>query len=227
MAEDVVERVAARQFGWAVAAVVTMVPGLFALPSTLAGLFLLTAIPVVIPLTQRGAPQLFARCCLVIGVVLLGWSVVAAVLGMIFFLPAALLLLIAAFADSGNRPGAWVMLGGGGGAVALTVLVALGLYTPDGGNGGGDSLPPPSTFYRATVDSPERFSDSKFRGGVEKLKEYGATYTYTDTGNWRGCSYLTVDYRAGASPSWLKWRIGNLPGVTEVRLCTSLACDGK
>ncbi|MFF8259159.1 hypothetical protein [Streptomyces virginiae] len=134
---------------------------------------------------------------------LLGWSLVAAVLGIIFFLPAAVLLLIAAFADSGNRPGAWVVLGGGGG-------------------GGGDTLPPPNTFYRATVDSPNRFSDAKFTGGVQKLKEYEATYTYTYTMNWRGPSYLTVDYRAAASTSWLKWRIQNLPGVTEVRLCTAL-----
>ncbi|MFE9469001.1 hypothetical protein ACFYNW_36310 [Streptomyces virginiae] len=200
---------------------------MIALPSALGGLFLMTAIPAVIPLTQRGAPHLFARSCLVIGVVLLGWSLVATVLGMIFFLPAAVLLLIAAFADSGNRPGAWVVLGGGGGAVVLMVLVALGLYTPDGGSGGGDTLPPPSTFYRATVDSPDRFSDAKFTRGVQKLKEYGATYTYTDTMNWRGPSYLTVDYRAAASTSWLKWRIQNLPGVTEVRLCTALSCDGK
>ncbi|MFI7358063.1 hypothetical protein ACIBTP_29595 [Streptomyces avidinii] len=210
MAEDVVERVAARQFSRAVAAVATMAPGLLiALPGMLAGLFLLTAIPVVIPPPggvrrncSHGAAWSSASCCSAGR-----WSLVTSILGMIFFLPTAL-LLIAAFADSGNRPGAWVVLGGGG-----------------------DTLPPPSTFYRAAIDSPERFNDSKFRSGVQKLKEYGATYTYTytcaDTANWRGHVYLTVDYRADASPSWLKWRIENLPGVTEVRLCTSLACDGK
>ncbi|MFG2879967.1 hypothetical protein ACGFYU_33980 [Streptomyces sp. NPDC048337] len=227
MAGDAVEKVAARQWGWAVAAVVTMVPGLFiGLPSLLAGYFVMTAIPVVVPLTQLRAPRLFARCCLVIGIVLLGWSLVAALLGMILFLPAAVLLLIAAFADGRNRPGARFVLGGGGAAAALMVLVGLGLYMPGGtGTNAGHPPPHPGTYYRVTVDSSARFREPRFRRGVDELKTYRATLTQTFT--WQDRSYLTVDYRADANHVWIRKKIEKLPGVTEVRLCASLACEEK
>ncbi|MFE0644115.1 hypothetical protein ACFW2Y_21250 [Streptomyces sp. NPDC058877] len=95
------------QSALAVAAAVSMAPALIiGLPTVLGGLFFLTALPVLLPLCLRWAPQTFAWVSLALGTGLLAWSVVGLVVGMFLFAPAAVLLLVAAFLDSHTRPGA-------------------------------------------------------------------------------------------------------------------------
>ncbi|MFD4244293.1 hypothetical protein ACFWP3_22240 [Streptomyces sp. NPDC058525] len=108
------ERVSRWQWGWAVAAAVAgalvTVTMLYKLEqgrwmyAASASSFFLTGLVVALPLVMRAAPKAFARCCLIVGLPLVGWSVVGAITGMFVFMPAALLLLIAAFADPRNRP---------------------------------------------------------------------------------------------------------------------------
>ncbi|MGW6391444.1 hypothetical protein ACWFR1_13285 [Streptomyces sp. NPDC055103] len=88
----------------------------------LAWLFVVSAVVASVPLWSREQPKVFARACLVIGTGLLAWSLIGAVIGMFLFLPAALLLLVAAFVDADNRPGAWWAV-----AVPATVALAFAL----------------------------------------------------------------------------------------------------
>ncbi|MFF9982340.1 hypothetical protein [Streptomyces erythrochromogenes] len=101
----------AGQWRWAwaalVAAVVAAALGLVMGPY-LAPLFIMSAAVVAVPLALRNQPESFAGSCLLIGVSLLAWAMIGAVIGMVLFIPAALLLLVAAFAAAGNRPGAWL-----------------------------------------------------------------------------------------------------------------------
>ncbi|MEX0172199.1 hypothetical protein [Streptomyces sp. LMG1-1-1.1] len=109
------------QSALAVAAAVSTLPGLaIGLPTPLAGIFLLTAMPVAIPLFLRREPQNFAWGSLIIGTGLLAWTVVGLILGMFLFMPAALLLTTAAFVDPRTRPG------------ALGVVAALGIPVATG-----------------------------------------------------------------------------------------------
>ncbi|MEW2588493.1 hypothetical protein [Streptomyces virginiae] len=114
MGEDGSKRVARWQWGWAVAAAATAAWGtatmlyhlgqggyIPASPSA----FVLTTLATSMPLVMRGAPRAFTRCCLVIGLALLVWALVGAMIGMFVFLPAAVLLLIASFAGPRNQPG--------------------------------------------------------------------------------------------------------------------------
>ncbi|TQK49804.1 hypothetical protein FBY35_0073 [Streptomyces sp. SLBN-118] len=120
----------ARQRAWAVAGVVAAVGaavlGLL-LSLFLAGLFVVSAAAAAVPHLLREQPKVFARACLVIGTGLLAWGLIGAIIGMFLFLPAGLLLLVAAFVDAGNRPGAWwavtVPLAG---AAAFAFVVLLG-----------------------------------------------------------------------------------------------------
>ncbi|MEV4426940.1 hypothetical protein AB0K23_16455 [Streptomyces sp. NPDC049602] len=106
----------------AVAAVVSLLPALaIGLPSMLGGIFLLTAMPVAIPLFLRREPQFFAWACLIIGTGLLTWAVVGAILAIFLFAPAALMLQTAAFVDPDTRPGALGVI------AALGVPLAIGL----------------------------------------------------------------------------------------------------
>ncbi|MFD8014256.1 hypothetical protein [Streptomyces sp. NPDC058955] len=95
----------------AVAAAVSLLPALaIGLPSGLGGLYFLAALPVALPFFLRRAPRAFARACLVVGTVLSVWVVVGFVVGMFLLVPAAALLLTAAFLDPWTRPGAWGVL---------------------------------------------------------------------------------------------------------------------
>ncbi|MFD5736230.1 hypothetical protein ACFWIY_25960 [Streptomyces sioyaensis] len=79
--------------------------------------YVATGATAAVPLMMRNHAKVFTRTCYVVGVGLLIWSVLGAMFLMLWFLPAALLLLVAAFADAGNRPGAWF--------AAITPLAAV------------------------------------------------------------------------------------------------------
>lgn len=85
------QRVSARQWGWALAAVVAAALvtafGLVMGPY-LAGLFIISAAAVAVPLMMRNQPKSFARACLLVGVGLLAWAMIGAVIGMFLFIPA-------------------------------------------------------------------------------------------------------------------------------------------
>ncbi|WP_169091410.1 hypothetical protein [Streptomyces sp. R302] len=106
----------------AVAAVVSLLPALaIGLPTGLGGIFLLTAMPVSLPLFLRRSPRAFAWTSLIIGTGLLAWAVVGLIVALFLFMPAALMLQAAAFVDARTRPGVL------GGVAALGVPLASGL----------------------------------------------------------------------------------------------------
>ncbi|MEV0091915.1 hypothetical protein [Streptomyces sp. NPDC050738] len=118
-----------RQCGAAAAAVVAAMSvlgvGIFTVPDYVFGIWLVTAGVVALPLVLCAAPKAFARACLLTGTTLVVWGVLGLLLGLCFFLPAALLLLVAAFADSDNWPGwQWVVCAPAF-AVTLTALLAV------------------------------------------------------------------------------------------------------
>ncbi|RKS97057.1 hypothetical protein BX286_6867 [Streptomyces sp. 3211.6] len=115
------QNVTARQRGWAVAGVVAAVLGAgFWIAVTHGFLFWIamgTGAVTLVPLLTVDRPKAFARACLAVGSALLAWSLIGVVLGMFVFLPAAVLLLVAAFVEPGNRPRA-------GFAAAVPLVVA-------------------------------------------------------------------------------------------------------
>ncbi|MFB9601617.1 hypothetical protein ACFFTQ_01345 [Streptomyces roseofulvus] len=88
------------------------------LPSGFGGLYFLAILPVALPFFLRRTPHPFAWACLVAGTTVSVWAVVGFVVGMFLCVPAAVLLLIAAFLDPSTRPGTW-------GALAVPVVPAV------------------------------------------------------------------------------------------------------
>ncbi|MFC9816566.1 hypothetical protein ACFVJM_31405 [Streptomyces virginiae] len=216
----------ARQWRWALAAVVTA--GLVAafglvIGPYLAGLFIISAAVVAVPLSMRDRPKLFARACLVVGVGLLAWAMIGAVIGMFLFVPAALLLLVAAFAAAGNRPGAWLAVTAP--IAAATVVAAFYLQPPDPEN-----EPPP--WFRATVDIGTRVHDRNFNRDFhqrrERLRDFGATRVSVyerRTGQFVLDVGIPDPFPDGRSRDGLKGQILQLPEVVDLRLCTFHTCD--
>ncbi|MER5853248.1 hypothetical protein ABT126_41510 [Streptomyces sp. NPDC002012] len=212
----------ARQWGWAVAGVVAA--GIAAalglvIVTYLAGFFVISVAAVAVPLLMRDQPKGFARACFVVGAGLLAWGLIGAVIGMFLFVPAALLLLVAAFTDAGNRPVAWLAVTT---PIAAAAAVALFyLQPPDLEN-----EPPPS--FHATLDSTSRFYDLDFNLRKEQLRDFGATRI--EVGEHQpGQLILTVgmpdSFAEGQSQDRLKEQILRLPGVVDLRLCTFHTCD--
>ncbi|MFD5428014.1 hypothetical protein [Streptomyces sp. NPDC127084] len=90
----------------------------------LVGVYAATGVTAVIPLMMRNRPKACARACYVVGAGLLAWSVLLAMFLMLWFLPAALFLLVAAFVDAGNRPGTRFAV-----LTPLTVIAAITAMT--------------------------------------------------------------------------------------------------
>lgn len=220
------QRVSARQWGWALAAVVAAALvtafGLVMGPY-LAGLFIISAAAVAVPLMMRNQPKSFARACLLVGVGLLAWAMIGAVIGMFLFIPAALLLLVAAFAAAGNRPGAWLTLAAP--IAAAAVVAAFYLQPPDP-----DNEPPP--WFNATLDIGTRVHDRDFDRDFhqrkERLRDFGATRVSVYE---RGTGQFVLDvgipdaFAEGQSQERLKEQILQLPEVVDLRLCTFHTCD--
>lgn len=217
--------VSTRQRGWVVAGVVvaglTTVLGLLFAPM-LGGVFLFTAVVTLVPLPMTGNPKICARACLVTGLGLLVWALVGAVIGMFLFIPAALILVIAAFVGPGHhsRPGRWFS--------AITPLVAaaaFGLILHPMSQEDPDNEPPP--YFRATLDSMGRFRDPEFNRRTERLRDYGATSV--EVYERAGRLFLDVDmprnFTGGNTESDLKDEMADLPGVVDIRRCTFHTCD--
>ncbi|MFF1963746.1 hypothetical protein ACFVW5_09040 [Streptomyces sp. NPDC058232] len=183
----------------------------------LAWLFVVSAVPAAVPLLMREHAKACARACLVIGIGMLTWALIGAVIGMFLFIPAALLLLVAAFVDASNRPGAWFAVTM---PIAAAAAFALIVLPPDPEN-----EPPPS--FNATLDSTNRFYDQEFNERTEHLRDFGATST--EVGESAGQLELQVgipeSFTEGQSQDRLRKEIARLPGVVEVRLCTFHTCD--
>ncbi|MFF8271389.1 hypothetical protein ACF059_28950 [Streptomyces sp. NPDC016562] len=215
-----VQKVAARQAGWAVAAVaVAAVVTLIGIVmfTAVAGYFMLTAMAVVTPLQLREHPKAFARVCAFLSAGLLAWAVVGLVIGMFLFLPTAVLLLFAALADADNRPGGWWAASAPLAAAAAMALPSV--MPPDTGNG-----PPPS--FHANLDSTSRFHDPDFNKKKARLKEFGATSV--SVGEWAGRLELTVEVPEGfheESRARLEERIRQLPGVVDLCFDTYDTCQ--
>ncbi|MFI1647331.1 hypothetical protein ACH4XT_10390 [Streptomyces avidinii] len=212
--------VSARQWAWAVAGLVAAggaaVLGLL-LSVFLAGLFIVSAAAAAVPLLAREQPKAFARTCLVIGTGLLAWALIGAVIGMFLFLPAALSLLVAAFVDSDNRPGAWFAVTvplAGAFASALIVLPS----DPD-------NEPPP--YFNAALDSTSRFYDREFNERKERLRDFGATpiQVAESAGRLKLHVGMPERFQEGQSQGEPREEIDRLPGVVDVRLCTFHTCD--
>ncbi|MFD9408105.1 hypothetical protein ACFWBN_13960 [Streptomyces sp. NPDC059989] len=214
--------VSAQQRGWAVAAAVVAggvaVFGLL-ISTFLGAYFVLCAGVVAVPLLLRGQPKAFARTCLVVGVGLLGWGLIGALIGMFLFLPAALLLLAAAFVDPGNRPGArWAVV------TPLAVAAAVWLAFVPNPHEDPDNEPPP--FFSAKLDSANRLKGEEFHQTKERLRGFGATEV--EVGEMAGEFKLHVgmprSFAAGQSREALEEQIAQVPGVVEVRFCTFHTC---
>ncbi|MEU7603581.1 hypothetical protein [Streptomyces sp. NPDC041003] len=188
----------------------------------LAAFFIISAGAVAVPLLMRDQPKLFARACLVVGLGLLAWAMIGAVIGMILFIPPALLLLVAAFAGAGNRPGAWLAVTAP--IVAAVVVAAFYLQPPDPEN-----EPPP--WFNATLDISTRVHDRDFNRDFhqrrERLRDFGATRVSVYE---RGTGQFVLDvgmldaFAEGQSQERLKEQILQLPEVVDLRLCTFHAC---
>ncbi|MFE2852046.1 hypothetical protein ACFXJO_13060 [Streptomyces lavendulae] len=121
-------KVSARQWRWAVAGALAAwgpVALWFARgvePNRAFVVFVITAIAGTVPLLLEDGPRTFARACLVSGLVLAAWGPLAPRHGMYQFAPAAVLLLIAAYGHTDNRPGAWFSVIAPFTAVVVTAL---------------------------------------------------------------------------------------------------------
>lgn len=107
------QTVPARQLRWAVAGIA--VAGIlgafgFVVAPYLAHFFFLSAAAAALPFLVRDWPKVFAGACLVVGMGLLAWAVIGAAVGMFLFIPVALLLFVAAFADDGVRLSGWLVV---------------------------------------------------------------------------------------------------------------------
>ncbi len=177
-----------------------------------------TAAVAVVPFVFLDRPRAFARACLVIGSALLAWALIGAIIGMFVFVPAALLLLVAAFVQPGSRPGAWF-----GVAVPLAVAVGAGLFVtqpPDP-----DNEPPP--FLHATLDSMDRFHDRDLNVRKERLRDFGAVdagMVEMEPGRLVLIVHMPRHFPDGQTQDRLKEQVQGLPGVVDVRVCTFHTC---
>jgi len=214
-------QVPARQWNlalWALAlGVLATLGGLVLAGSILGGYFVATLAVVASPLFLREHPKAFARACLVLGAGLLVWSLVGALIGMFLFLPAVVLLFIAAFVRPGNRPGVWW-------AVAVPLALALMTQVPFFGSPSTGSEPPP--YFQATLDSSDRFHDRDFNLRKGSLRQYGATRieVYESAGKLRLDVGFAESLGNGSDRDQLQEAIAVLPGVVGVRLCTVHTC---
>ncbi|MEU8762431.1 hypothetical protein [Streptomyces sp. NPDC048659] len=200
----------------AVAAGVAALLGLVIGP-LLGALFVISALAAVPPLLLRGHPKARARASLGLGVGLLAWSLTGAVIGMFLFLPAALLLIVAAFADRRHRPGALLAV-----LAPLAAAAVLVLNLTPGEDPGQE--PPP--YFRATLDSMDRGRDQRFQEGVDRLWYYGATRTevYELAGRLMLDVEMPRDFTGRDTEEGLRRGVTVLPGVVDVRRCTFHTC---
>ncbi|MFF5896169.1 hypothetical protein ACFY8O_09640 [Streptomyces argenteolus] len=194
-----------------------MVPGLgVALSTPLASHFLVTALPALCPLYLLHRRRSFVRACLVIGSGMLAWSLAGFLLGMFLFIPTAVLLLVAAFADRSTR------LGLRDRAVPSALLVAGAMFVPlltyDAGE-------PESHSYQAELDSGSRLHHQDFAAWRDQLLKSGATRVI----GYESCEhfYLDVDFAEDLPEdrrAELANRIMEVPGVVEVELGENEGC---
>ncbi|WP_158754810.1 hypothetical protein [Streptomyces sp. NRRL F-2580] len=210
-----VQKVSARQTGWAVAAVVVaaaVTVGGLIMFFAVAELFVFTALAVAIPLQLRKHPKAFARTCIFLSSGLLVWGVFGLLVGMFLFLPAAVLLLFAALADADNRPGGWWVAAS---PIAAALALALAFAVP---SHSGNEQTFKYAFY-ANLDSVSRLHDPLFNKRKERLKEFGAT-NVSFTEKEEGRLMLTVQVPEefhGQVRHKLEWEIMDISGV--VALC--------
>ncbi|MEV5986336.1 hypothetical protein AB0L85_15115 [Streptomyces sp. NPDC052051] len=185
----------------------------------LAWLFIVSAVAAAMPLLMREQPKACARACLVIGAGMLTWALIGAVIGMFLFIPAALLLLGAAFVDPGNRPGRWFVVATPLAAVAAFPLIVL----PS------DSENEPPPYFDATLESTNRFNEGEFNERKEHLRDFGATrievFGVGNTGQLILHVDMPEDFPEGQSQDRLRKEIARLPGVVKVDPCTFYTCD--
>ncbi|MFG2874651.1 hypothetical protein ACGFYU_06515 [Streptomyces sp. NPDC048337] len=214
----------ARQWAWAVAGVVVAVcVAVYALmfPWHLPGFFVVSAVAAAPPLFLRHRPKAFARVCVAMGVGLLAWGLIGALVGLFLFHPAALLLLVAAFVDAANRPGAWWPVG-----TAVTAAAAVTFVFLPNPHLDPDNEPPPS--FSATLDSAGRSRDPEFNQRKERLRDFGATRTevWEVSGQFQLHVGMPRNFAEGQSREALREQIARLPGVVDVRFCTFHTCGG-
>ncbi|OKJ99575.1 hypothetical protein AMK26_26485 [Streptomyces sp. CB03234] len=205
----------------AASAVLATVPALlWTMHSHVFALHVLTALSVAVPLFLPHRPVAFTRACLIVGLALLPWGVLGLFLAMFLFWPAALLLLLAAFADPRRSRWAARITAGAGALLMAGVLAGTAAYCwhfyvhP--------ALAEPHTFRAVT--HPDAYLDSL---GVHetRLQELGATGV---TGTWTDeLPYLDVSFPESLPEdrrTALKEAIAKIPGVTRVELCPVREC---
>ncbi|MFF8264262.1 hypothetical protein [Streptomyces virginiae] len=113
------------QFGLVVCAALTPLPPLIMWPGHgLLPLAFATAAVVAVPLLLHARPSGFGWAIGIISALLLPWSVIGAMAGMVLFLPSVLQLLLAAGADPRRRPTAAKVMAGAGLLLSAAVLTS-------------------------------------------------------------------------------------------------------
>lgn len=173
-----------------------------------------------VPILVQDAPRTFARACLVGGLGLFTWALVSYAPGILLFVPAALMLLVAAFVGAENRPGGWFSL-----IAPFTAVVVTALLLPQPHRPSSENEPPPTLL--APLDSMSRFQDRDLNLRKEGLRDFGAL----DAGMVemeRGRLVLVVRmprrFGEGQSLEELEEQVRRLPGVVDVRVCTFHTC---
>ncbi|MFF3216473.1 hypothetical protein ACFYYB_38370 [Streptomyces sp. NPDC002886] len=220
-------RVAGGQWAWGVAGIVAagIAAALgIAMSQLLGGFFFTTALVTAAPLLMRGAPKAFARTCLLIGTGLIAWSVIGVLIGMFFFLPAAVLLLAAAFVDPGNRPGLRFAVASPLAVLGAFALIAFPSFFPSDHESEANEPPP---YFSAKLDGDSRYTRQELSEHKERLRQFGATDV--EVGQFAEGFRIEVGmpktFPEEGGREALKEEISRLPGVSEVRFCTFHTCD--
>ncbi|MEU4359315.1 hypothetical protein [Streptomyces virginiae] len=200
----------------------------------LGGLFVMTGLVVAVPLMLWREPKGFGRACATVGLLLLGWGVLAVLAGMFLFWPSAMLLLFAVFADPLRRRPVVVKVMAGGGVV-VTAMWLVGCVIFAWQSYVGPALAEPHTYRAETSPGwfmplgDARTSPDSFRSNLgdaqERLEPLGATFV-TGSSSDEG-SYLEVRFREGLSGTErtaLREEIARLPGIVDVQLCSVSDC---
>ncbi|MFF8268143.1 hypothetical protein ACF059_12185 [Streptomyces sp. NPDC016562] len=187
-----------------------------------AALYLVTGPCVAAPLFFVRRAKAFVRACVIVGVSLIPWGVLGVFVGLFLFWPSALVLLLAAIADPRKRP-VVARVSAAVGALLLAGVVALSAYFTWHFYVGPATARPHT--YRAPVD-PGWFHDG-LGDADQRLGPYGATTVYGSGSGSDRLSFLEVRFPDDLSQEQraeLKRQIEQLPGITEVELCSVRDC---
>ncbi|MFF8832469.1 hypothetical protein [Streptomyces sp. NPDC015131] len=208
-----------RALAWS-AAVATVPPLALLLDSYVYPLHVVLAALVAIPLFLTRRPAAFTRATLTVGLPLLPVGLLGLYAGLLAFWPAAVLLLLAAFADPRSRPRSAAVMLVSGALVLAAFLACSGSYAWE-------------FHVRPALAGPRAFravtEPDAFYAGLgtheTRLRRLGAT-TVSEVASG-DAHYLVVGFPEDFPEerrAALRAEIATLPGVGRVELCPAREC---